>query len=219
MDQICRQPNDLDLGSAGPILLRTQGGAAPNELLVTGKSGTGISGETCDTADLYLLNADNLGKYETGANGTDNVLQELTDPPGGTAQGFWSSPAFWQGSENAAGTSGTAYVYMAGTTTGNNGNAGAALDQYPINAVSGSGETALLNSVPSAQSANSFPQGATPSVSSNGKNAGIVWAIERVDSLDEQPGDTAAILYAYNANNVAQMLYNSNQAAGRDQPG
>jgi hypothetical protein len=219
MDQTCRQPNDLDLGSAGPILLPTQGGAVPDELLVIGKSGTGISGATCDTSDLYLLNAENLGKYESGPNGTDNVLQELTDPPGGTAQGFWSNAAFWQGSENAAGTSGTAYVYMAGTTTGNNGNAGAALDQYPINAVSGSGETAMLNSVPSAQSSNLFPQGSTPSISSNGTKDGIVWAIERFDSLDEQPGDTTAILYAYNANNVAQMLYNSNQAAGRDQPG
>ncbi len=219
MDQLCRQPNDLDLGSAGPILLPKQGGAVPNELLVIGKSGNGITGQTCDTTDLYLLNLENLGKYESGANGTDNVLQELTDPPGGSAQGFWSSAAFWQGSENASGTSGTSYVYMSGTTLGDNGNAGGALDQYPINAVSGTG-TALLNSVPSAQSGNLFPQGATPSVSSNGANDGIVWAVERIDSLDLQPGDTAAVLYAYNANNVSTMLYNSNQAAGgRDQMG
>ena len=218
MDQLCRQPNDLDLGSAGPILLPTQGGAVPNELLVIGKSGTGIGGQSCDTSDLYLLNLDSLGKYETGPNSTDNVLQELTDPPGGSAQGFWSSPAFWQGSKNASGTNGTSYVYMSGTTLGNNGNAGAPLDQYPINAVSGD-QTALLNSVPSAQSTNSFPQGATPSVSSNGANDGIVWAIERIDSLDLQPGDSAAVLYAYSANNVATMLYNSNQAGGRDQLG
>jgi hypothetical protein len=218
MDQLCRQPNDLDLGSAGPILLPTQGGAVPNELLVIGKSGNGISGSTCDTTDLYLLNLENLGKYETGTNGTDNVLQELTDPPGGTEQGFWSSPAFWQGSENAAGTSGTAYVYMSGTTLGDNGNAGAPLDQYAINAVTGS-QTALLTSAPSAQSSNLFPQGATPSISSNGANDAIVWAVDRIDSLDLQPGDTAAVLYAYNANNVATMLYNSNQAGGRDQLG
>jgi hypothetical protein len=213
MDQICRQPNDLDLGSAGPILLPTQGGAVPNELLVIGKSGTGISGATCDTADVYLLNLDDLGEYNPTQ---DQVLEKLTDPTGGNAQGFWSSPAFWQGTETASGTSGTSYVYMAGTSTLRGGNGGAPLDQYAVNGVTGT-ETAQLSLLNS--SANSFPQGATPSVSSNGATNGIVWAIERYDSLDLQPGDTGAILWAYNASTF-QMLYNSNQKTnGRDQMG
>ncbi|HVI11178.1 MAG TPA: choice-of-anchor D domain-containing protein [Candidatus Binatia bacterium] len=230
MDQACRggdtqgdKDNDLDLGSAGPLLLPTQGGAAPDELLVIGKSGFGSTGSSCDTADVYLLNLNGpqgMGKYETGTGGTDNVIQELTDPPDLNLQpqGFWSSAAFWQGTENASGTSGTSYVYMAGTSALIGFNGGAPLDQYNINGVTGSA-TAKLSTSPVATS-NLFEQGATPSVSSNGTTNGIVWAIERVDSLDQQPGDTPAVLWAYDATNVATMLYNSAEAGNnRDQGG
>jgi hypothetical protein len=37
-----------------------------------------------------------------------------------------------------------------------------------------------------------------------------VWAVERQDALGIQPGDKPAILYAYDATNLATMLYNSN---------
>ena len=213
MDQLCRAPNDLDVGSAGPILLPTQGGKYPNELLVLAKSGYTL----CDNWDVYLLDLDSLGGYNASV---DNVIQELVDPPITTSQqpqGFWSSAAFWQGTESADGQSGTSYVYMAGTNALDDFNAGAPLDQYSINGVTGSQSAVLSNLV---QSTNVFPQGATPSVSSNGASDGIVWAIERVDSLDEQPGDTAAVLYAYNALNVTTEIYDSSQAAdGRDQAG
>jgi hypothetical protein len=67
---------------------------------------------------------------------------------------------------------------------------------------------AKLISTPVAQTPNSFPYpGATPSVSSNKGANVIVWA-----SSNTNP----AVLYAYNAVNLAQ-LYNSTQAAnGRD---
>jgi hypothetical protein len=51
--------------------------------------------------------------------------------------------------------------------------------------------------------------GATPSVSSNGIDSGIVWAVESVEGA-------LAVLHAYNANNLATELYNSNQAGTRD---
>ena len=55
-------------------------------------------------------------------------------------------------------------------------------------------------------SATIFPLfGATPSVSSNGSLNGIVWAVE---------GASTAVLHAFDANNVATELYNSNQASG-----
>ena len=59
-----------------------------------------------------------------------------------------------------------------------------------------------------------FP-GATPSVSSNGTNNGIVWSI-RSDAFDT-PGP--AILYAHNALNVGSTLYSSAQNAARDTAG
>jgi hypothetical protein len=50
--------------------------------------------------------------------------------------------------------------------------------------------------------------GATPSVSANGTNDGIIWAVENVAAT--------AVLRAYSATNLASELYDSNQAASRD---
>ena len=64
---------------------------------------------------------------------------------------------------------------------------------------------ALFSSAASSQTSNTFGYpGATPSISSNGSANGIVWAVEN--------GGTA-VLHAYDANNLATELYNSNQAA------
>jgi hypothetical protein len=70
---------------------------------------------------------------------------------------------------------------------------------------------AKLSSTSTAQTANRFRfPGATPSVSANAANNGIVWALE-----DSVP----AVLHAYDAATLSE-LYNSNQATGgRDQLG
>ncbi|MGO4879320.1 MAG: hypothetical protein ACLP59_00690 [Bryobacteraceae bacterium] len=50
--------------------------------------------------------------------------------------------------------------------------------------------------------------GATPSISANGSNNGILWAVEN---------SSGAVRHAYSASNLAQELYNTNQAPnGRD---
>jgi hypothetical protein len=67
---------------------------------------------------------------------------------------------------------------------------------------------ALLATNPAAQSSTYFPTpGSTPSISANGTNDGIVWALQSASS---------AVLYAYNAANVAEELYDSQQAGSRD---
>jgi hypothetical protein len=72
-------------------------------------------------------------------------------------------------------------------------------------------QNAKLSSSPSGQTANSFPYpGATPSVSANNVSNGILWAAEN---------SNPAVLHAYDATNLGQELYNSNQAGARDQFG
>jgi len=184
-DQSCRSANDLDLGSAGPMLLPKQSGTVPNELLVAGKGGA-----PCDTnpvaARMYLLNESNLGKYNTTK---DQVVEEVAGAPGG----YWSSPAYWQGASSA-------YVYTAGL-----GATARTPDPLKMFRVT----DGLLSTTPAAESTNTLVVGATPSVSSNGTADGIVWAIMRPQPLGAQPGAQAAVLYAYDATNVANLLYDS----------
>jgi outer membrane protein assembly factor BamB len=71
--------------------------------------------------------------------------------------------------------------------------------------------TARLSSAPTSQSSTSFQYpGTTPSVSANGTSNGIVWAHEN---------SNPAVLHAYNAADLGEELYNSNQAGARDQFG
>jgi len=68
----------------------------------------------------------------------------------------------------------------------------------------------LASSSSQTSSAFGYP-GATPSISANGNANGIVWVAENV---------SPAVLHAYAAGNLANELYNSDQAAnGRDQFG
>lgn len=72
---------------------------------------------------------------------------------------------------------------------------------------------ARLSTSPQSKSATAFAYpGTTPSVSANGSTNGIVWAIEHSNPYN--------ILHAFDATNLANELYNSNQAANqRDQFG
>ena len=66
--------------------------------------------------------------------------------------------------------------------------------------------SAKLNSSPQSKTSTAFGYpGATPSISGGTKKNTILWATENT---------SPAVLHAYNANNLAQELYNSNQASG-----
>ena len=129
--------------------------------------------------NIYLIDRDNMGKFNPSTNNA--VHQEL---PGALSGGAWSMPTFFNDT-----------VYYAGQ--------GDHLKAFPI-------ANALLATSPAAESANSFAYpGSTPSVSSNGSQNGIIWAVEN------QSG--AGVLHAYNPANLGTELYDSNQAAdGRD---
>jgi hypothetical protein len=71
---------------------------------------------------------------------------------------------------------------------------------------------AKLSTSPLSKSAASFAYpGTTPGISANGTSNGIVWAIEHSDPND--------VLHAYDATNLANELYHSNQAGRRDNIG
>src|SRR6266480_1976025 len=68
-----------------------------------------------------------------------------------------------------------------------------------------------LSTPPTSQATTKFGwPGATPSVSANGTTGGIVWALQTDAFATNDP----AVLHAYDAKNVANELYSSNQAAG-----
>src|SRR5271157_5319795 len=74
----------------------------------------------------------------------------------------------------------------------------------------------LLSTTPTSQSGNTFQNhGTTPSVSANGTADGVVWALNSNATYDSSP----AVLYAYDATNLADELYNTTQVASRDQAG
>jgi outer membrane protein assembly factor BamB len=74
---------DADLGSGAPVALPASFGTAahPRLLAHAGKMGY-----------LYLIDRDDLGGYQQGANGSDQVLQKL-----GPNGGVWSRPSVWPG--------------------------------------------------------------------------------------------------------------------------
>jgi hypothetical protein len=85
------------------------------------------------------------------------------------------------------------------------GDVGATLKAFKIT-------SAKLATTPQSQSSAQFPSpGTAPSVSANGTFNAIVWAHENANP---------AVLHAFDASNLAQEIYNSNQAPGnRDQFG
>jgi outer membrane protein assembly factor BamB len=84
------------------------------------------------------------------------------------------------------------------------GDSGDNLKAFPIS-------NALLATSPSSQTPETYIYpGTTPTVSANQTSNAIVWAVMNSDP---------AVLYAYDATNLANELYNSNQAGTRDQFG
>jgi hypothetical protein len=77
---------DLDLGSAGPLVLPDQPGLYPHELVVGGKQGT-----------LYLVNRDNEGQFDSEG---DNVIQSI---PRAVVSELTGVPSYFNGSVYVAG--------------------------------------------------------------------------------------------------------------------
>ena len=144
---------------------------------------------------MYLINRDNMGQFSMVA---DNVVQEFT-----ADQGSWTTPAFWQNT-----------LYIAGS--GDHGSCDL-LNSYAFTA-----STDLFATTAGSSSAHCFPfPGATPAVSSSGNSNGIVWAMDvGCYTTAASPCTGPAILFAFDAANLSNHLWDSSQAASnRDQAG
>ena len=140
---------DLDIGSAGTLMLPDQPGPHTHLLVGGGKEGS-----------VYVLDRDNLGHF----NPTDNsqIVQFIPfdggqipphshTPPGSQVGRLFSSPTYWNG-----------FVYIAGQNQG--------LSQFSLQ----NDQMVLQN-----RNANSLCCAHTPSISSNGAviESGIAWLV------------------------------------------
>jgi hypothetical protein len=136
---------------------------------------------------ILVLDRDKLGGYEV--NQSSNV-EALEDIPGELAGGMWATPAYWNGN-----------VYF-----------WAEFDVPKLFKLN----SGVMDRTPSSQGSikTAFPSPSF-SVSSNGAQDGIAWAIES----DQFNTDGPAILYAWDANDLSKPIYESDTDATRDSAG
>ncbi|MGC1374083.1 MAG: hypothetical protein WA824_18250, partial [Candidatus Sulfotelmatobacter sp.] len=146
---------------------------------------------------VFVVNPLNMG----GFAGSDHVLQTIQT---GVSEynNIFSTPVYWNGT-----------IYFHDNKD--------VLRAYSWNSGADAGQQLSTNSTAGSSTVFNM-HGATPSLSANGTNNGILWDIDNSaytasGSDPEQSGP--AVLHAYNANNVSDELYNSAQAGSRDQAG
>jgi hypothetical protein len=189
-------PEDFDLGSGGVILLDDQPLPFPHCLVVAGKKGV-----------IYVLNRDNLGKFNPASDTIPGrCIQRIPFDPCdlsliGDAYGM---PAQF-GS--------TLFMLGAPRRGKNNRPIDGERGTDPLNAFAIVGGKLSLPAA--SQTKIGFAVHThSPSVSANGTAGGIVWIIR----FDEATVNAPAILHAFDAGNLANEIYNSEQAVVAGKP-
>lgn len=133
--------------------------------------------------EAYLINRDMMTTDNKHINTTsqhDNIIQSM--PLGG---GSFGTPAYFNGQ----------IYYVASKDV--------------IRSYLFSSDGTLIPDLPNSSGSRTFGfPGATPFVSANGVDNGIVWAIQKA---------SPAVLVAYNATNLSSEIYSSSDAGNRDQ--
>ena len=204
-NQAALDGQDGDLGSGGPIILPAQtlasganAGKTLDPLVEAGKSGM-----------IYILDRDNVNDgSNTSSNyapsglggfnaSSDKVIQEVQTPlvgEQGWGSGVWGSEAYWNNN-----------IYYGGTASG----LSSSLEAYSF-------AKGVLSSGPTSSSSEQYAYpGPTPSVSANGTTNGIVWVLDNSGYFS----GSSAILAAYDATNLSNLLYSSDSNLARDNPG
>ncbi len=200
-DQASDDQNDDDFGAGGATILAqlstavTINGTPVQNLILGGE----------EDGNLFVLNRDKLGGYDTNGNNAGVVQwiqptsHETTSPNNGVIYG---TGAYWNGNF---------YIMVSGSNT--------ALQVYQLNPT-----TAQFTPTPAAASSPSFGYpGGTPTVSAQGATNGVLWILDLTKyCTPATPGTpnqcSAAVLHAYDAANFKNgqlvELWNSAQVAG-----
>lgn len=171
-------PDDLDPGSVGPVLLPEQTVGPPNLLVGSGK-----------TEEIFVLNTDNMGGYCSTCTTTNtNIVQDI------------QRPSYLTGCEPPAGGGATTCRYGALAYFNNTvyvPGSNAPMLAYPLT-------NGTLASTPIA--ATNFHGGlSSPSISANGSSNGILWVVTygpspgNVGTLRALNAQTMAGLYSSGA--------------------
>jgi hypothetical protein len=187
------QCRDLDMSAGGIMLIPGQ-----SQLVAGSKAGK-----------MYLLNTANLGQFQPNDAGAVQTLfvssshsaQTCIDNHNNPVTGDAGSSSFYS---TAAWFNGSLYV----------GNDPGPVKQFTYN----SGQLAFAGATP--ESISAFSYGTTPFVSANGTADGIVWMLDHGNPIQDPVASTPApaILRAYDAANIAHLLYSSAQDPA-DTPG
>lgn len=138
---------------------------------------------------ITVVDRDNLGGFASGASSSTNALQDISGliPQ---AKGFWSTAAYWNGN-----------VYM--------------WAEYNVPMLFKMNSGVLDASPDSKSTINTNWPSPTFSISSNGTQNGIAWAV-RADQFNTSG---PAVLYAWDANDLTKTIYESDSEATRDTAG
>ena len=157
--------SDLDLGSGAVMLLPTQTGSTTPDLMVT-------SGKD---QDIYLINRDNLGQYNTTIN---NIVQYM---PTALLGEFFGSPLYWNNGSNQM-------VYFLAHQD--------YLRSYSLS-TDANGNTSL-STTPTKTTVGKLTTFGLPEISANGTSNGIVWLVRNVTGvplLSAYDANTLFLLY------------------------
>ncbi|MGA8762061.1 MAG: hypothetical protein WB562_04145, partial [Candidatus Sulfotelmatobacter sp.] len=178
-------PQDLDLGSSGPIVLPDQPSSPTHLLVATGKA-----------EEIYLINRDLMGAYCANCSYNSNIVQDV-DPPS-TLTGClkvnhsttctYGPPSYWNSN-----------IYFPGV-----------LAPMLAYALSNNGTNVTLGTLPSSQTTGVFSGVGPISISSNGTSNAIAWSITWGSGVSTQSNGA---LRAFDANNLATEFYDSDAAA------
>jgi hypothetical protein len=174
---ISQSAQDTDLGSGGPLVLpdMTDVSNVIRHLVV----GAGKDG------NIYLLDRDNMGKFNNKTQDNSNAYQVLT---GALPNGAWSVPAYFNGT-----------IYYGGVSV-------------PLQAFTFSQAKLAASASSSTAESYAYP-GTSPSVSANGTSNAIVWAIENSNGAGILHAYDATNLATefYNSSNVPADSFTDNK--------